>query len=58
MKFIAVEVVTVTYTDGEGEHEMQVNHPAEPLPVDSVRNVFDAVNMWYVCYGAGDELPL
>lgn len=58
MKYIAVEIRIVEYMDENGvAHEMRVNNPAEPLPPNSVRNVYDSANQRYVCYEPGDVLP-
>lgn len=53
MKYIPV-IVDIVEFDGE---KMTVNNPVEPLPVDSIRNVFDAANNRYICYEPGDKLP-
>ena len=31
--------------------------PSEPIPTDSVCNVFDGINCQYIVYEEGDEIP-
>lgn len=55
MKIIKVSTVVVNISDGEGGTlPVSVNVPEEPLPLDSVKNVYDADLGGYIVYQDGD----
>ena len=55
MKIIKVSTVIVSIPDGEGgTFPISVNVPEEPLPLDSVKNVYDAALGGYIVYREGD----
>jgi hypothetical protein len=55
MKIIKVSTVVVNISDGEGgTFPISVNVPEEPLPLDSVKNVYDAALGGYIVYQDGD----
>lgn len=51
-----IPCVFVDVVDEEGKPS-KCAVPVEPLPVDSVRNVYDGERNHYVCYENGDKLP-
>lgn len=55
MKIIKVSTVVVNIPDGDGGTlSISVNVPEEPLPLDSVKNVYDAALGGYIVYQDGD----